>query len=86
VIEVSTGKEDPPSQSGPPTLFVMANGDRLEARRYMLTADFLDIEVGQKHRRVPMSQLNVQQTIAGNHERGIEIKVPHDTGEVFLGF
>ena len=82
VIEVSTGKEDPPSQPGPPTLFVMANGDRLEARRYMLTADFLDIEVGQKHRRVPMSQLNVQQTIAGNHERGIEIKVPHDTGEV----
>jgi hypothetical protein len=86
VIEVSTGKEDPPSQPGPPTLFVMANGDRLEARRYMLTADFLDIEVGQQHRRVPMSQLNVQQTIAANRERGIEIRIPHDTSEVFLGF
>jgi hypothetical protein len=64
----------------------MANGDRLEAHRYMLTADYLDIEVGQQHRRVPVSQLNVPQTIAANHERGIEIKVPHDASEVTLGF
>ena len=87
VIEVSTtGKENPPSQSGQPTLFVMANGDRLEAHRYMLTADYLDIQVGQQRRRVPMSQLNVPQTIAANRERGIEIKVPHDASEVTLGF
>lgn len=86
IIEVPTGKEAPPSQASPPTLFVLANGNRLEARRYMLTADFVDIEVGGQHRRVPISQLNIQQTIAANHERGIEVKVPHDTSEVFLGF
>jgi len=85
MIEVPTGKETP-SQPGPPTLFVLANGDRLEARRYMLTADFVDIEVGGQRRKLPMSQLNIQQTIAANHERRIEIKIPHDTSEVFLGF
>ena len=52
----------------------------------MLTAEAVDIEVGGKHRRVPMSELSVEQTIAANRERGIEIRIPHDTSEVFLGF
>ena len=69
-----------------PTLFVLSNGNHLEGRRYMLTADFVDIEVGGQRRRVPVSELNIQQTIAANLARGIEIKVPHDTSEVFLSF
>jgi hypothetical protein len=52
----------------------------------MLTVDSVDVEVGGKHRRVPMRELNVEQTIASNRERGIEIQIPHDTNEVFLGF
>src|SRR3974390_1764412 len=76
IIEVSTGKEVTQSHSSPPslpTLFVLANGKRLKARRYMLTADFADIEVGGEHRRFAMNQLNTQQTIAANRKRGIEI-------------
>jgi len=86
IIEVPTGKETPPSQPALPALFVLANGERLEATRYMLTVDFLDVDVGRQHRRVPISQLNIQQTLAANHERGIEIKIPRDTNEIFLGF
>jgi hypothetical protein len=85
MIEAPTVTETPSSRPGP-TVFVLANGNRLEALRYMLTMNFADIEVGRQHRRIPISQLNVQQTVAANHERGIEIKIPHDPSEIFLGF
>jgi len=86
IVEAPASTETAPSQPALPALFVLANGERLEARRYMLTAEAVDIEVGGKHRRVPMSELSVEQTIAANRERGIEIRILHDTSEVFLGF
>jgi hypothetical protein len=86
IVEAPASAETAPSQPVLPALFVLANGERLEARRYMLTAESVDIEVGGKHHRVPMTELNVEQTIAANRERGIEIRIPHDASEVFLGF
>lgn len=69
-----------------PTLFVFASGERLEARRYTLTVDSLRIEIGRQQRRVPLSEINVDATIAANRERGIDLKIPTDRNEIFLGF
>jgi len=70
----------------PPTLFVFANGERLEARRYMLTADSLRVEIGRQQRRVPLGEIDVDATIAANRERGIDLKIPTGRNEIFLGF
>src|SRR5271166_3170918 len=70
----------------PPTLFVFANGERLEARRYTLTADSLRVEIGRQQRRVALGEIDIDATIAANRERGIDLKIPTDRNEIFLGF
>jgi hypothetical protein len=69
-----------------PTLFVFANGERLEARRYTLTASSLQVEIGRQQRRIPLSEINVDATIAANRERGIDLEFPTGRNEIFLGF
>jgi hypothetical protein len=86
LFEVPVDKESSPSATQSPTLFVLTNGTRLEAHRYVLTLNSLDIELERGRRTVPISQLDLPQTIAANRERGIELKVPRSTREIFLGF
>jgi hypothetical protein len=70
----------------PPTLFVFANGERLEARRYMLTADSLQVEIGRQRRSISLGEIDIDATIAANRERGIDLKIPTGKNEIFLGF
>jgi hypothetical protein len=70
----------------PPTLFVFASGERLEARRYMLTADSLRVEIGRQERRISLGEIDIDATIAANHERGIDLRIPTGRSEIFLGF
>jgi len=70
----------------PPTLFVFASGERLEARRYTLTADSLRVEIGRQQRRISLGEIDVDATVAANRERGIDLKIPTDRNEIFLGF
>jgi hypothetical protein len=35
---------------------------------------------------IPVSALDLDATIAANHERGIEVPIPRDRNTVFLGF
>ena len=70
----------------PPALFVFANGERLEINRYMLTANSLRVEIGRQQRRIPLSEIDVDATIAANHERGINLEFPTGRNEIFLGF
>jgi hypothetical protein len=86
LIEVPTDKESSPSATQPPTLFVLTNGTRLESHRYLLSARSLQIDMDNEQRTIPIRELDLRQTIAANRERGIELKVPHSTSEVFLGF
>ena len=67
------------------TVFVLANGERLETRQYMLTADSVRVTTGGQQRVIAMSALDVKATIAANHERGIELKIPTSRHEIFLG-
>jgi len=86
VIDIPIDKESSPSSTQVPTLFVLANGTRLEASRYMLSANSLQIDLDDKRRTIPIRELDLKQTIAANRERGIELKVPRSASEVFLGF
>jgi hypothetical protein len=69
-----------------PTLFVLTNGERLESQNYVLTSDWLRVEIGRKQVTIPISSLDLPATIAANRERGIEMNVPRDHSSVYLSF
>jgi|SRR5271166_1275558 len=86
LIEVPQTKDGPTSRPGPPTLFVFANGERLEARRYVLTAESLHLEIGRQERTVSIGKLDLDATVAANRERGIDLRIPTDENHILLGF
>jgi len=86
LIEIPQAKDAPSSNPPPPTLFVLANGERLEAHHYMLTANSLFVSVGRQERTIPLSSIDLNATIASNLKRGIDLKVPSDQNRIFLGF
>jgi len=69
-----------------PALFVLTNGEKLESRRYVLSAESLQIDINRKQRTIPLSELNVDATIAANQLRGIELSIPQDRSSLFVGF
>jgi len=86
LIELPDTKDAATSKPDLPTLFVFANGDKLEARRYTLTPDSLRLEIGRQQRTIALDKLNIDATIAANRERGIDLKFPTDENQIFLGF
>ncbi len=70
----------------PPTIFILATGERLESRRFVLTANFLSVSIDRQHRTVPLDLLDIRATIAANHDRGIELQIPDDRNEISLSF
>ena len=86
LIELPDAKDAAPSKPDQPTLFVFANGDKLEARRYTLTPDSLRLEIDRQQRTIALDKLNIDATIAANRERGIDLKFPTDGNQIFLGF
>jgi hypothetical protein len=86
LIELPDTKDAATPKPDLPTLFVFANGDKLEARRYTLTPDSLRVEIGRQQRTIALDKLNIDATIAANRERGIDLKFPTDGNQIFLGF
>jgi hypothetical protein len=86
LVEVTTSKDTPIAKRQPPTAFILTDGERLESRYYILTAKHLTIEVARQQRTVPISALDLDATIAANHEREIELTIPRDSSLVFMGF
>ena len=70
----------------PPTIFILANGERLETRRFLLTASNLSFSIGRQQRTIPLDRLDLDATIAANHERGIDLRIPADRNEISLSF
>lgn len=70
----------------PPAMFVLTNGEKLESRRYVLSADSLQIDINRKRRTIPISELNIDATIAVNQQRGIDVSIPQDRSSLFVGF
>jgi hypothetical protein len=76
-----------PSESVPAAVFVLKNGQKIEATRYVLTADTLSVQrLGESGQTIPVRELNVAATTTANRERGLPFKFPTNRGEVFLGF
>ncbi|MGA2373302.1 MAG: hypothetical protein ACLPPV_09460 [Candidatus Korobacteraceae bacterium] len=86
LIELPDSKDAAPPKPDVPALFVFANGKQLEARRYTITPDSLRVEIDRQQRTIPLGELNLEATIAANRERGIDLKVPTDGSQIFLGF
>jgi hypothetical protein len=74
------------TKSLPAAIFILANGERLETRRYMLTADALYLTIDRQQRTVKFSALDLERTIAANRDRGVNLRIPADRGEISLGF
>jgi hypothetical protein len=86
LIEVAQSKEAPVGKPQPAALFVLKNGQQLESRNYSLTAQSLQIEIGRQRREIPVDTLDLDATIAANHQRGIEVTIPRDRTAMFVSF
>ena len=86
VIEVTFSTETATAKPHPPAVFVLSDGEKLESHEYLLTASSLRIELGGQQRIVSVRNVNVDATLAANHERGIELIFPRNNGTIFLGF
>jgi hypothetical protein len=83
---------DVPQESGaaatasPPALCVLSNGETIESGRYLLSATSLSIGVGRQQRTIPLSDVNLEATLAANHQRGLDLVIPGDSSSITLGF
>jgi hypothetical protein len=68
------------------TIFVLATGERLEARRFMLTASDLAVVIDRQQRTIPLHMLDIDATVTANRERGIDLRIPTDRNEISLSF
>jgi hypothetical protein len=86
VIEIPVAANAGAVKMVPPTIFILANGERLETRRYVLTASNLSFSIDRQQRSVPLGLLDIDATITANHERGIDLRIPADRNEISLSF
>ena len=85
-INVPGGPSIVAAKPVPKTIFVFASGEQLEAEHYVLHADFLQVTADGQEHSIPLSALDIKKTIALNHERGINLKIPTSRSEIFLAF
>jgi hypothetical protein len=86
IINVSFA-ENAPKQIVPAAVFVLKDGKRIEAARYVLTSDKLWVQrMGEPRQTIPVSELNVEATTNANQQRGLVFRFPTGPGEIFMGF
>ncbi len=86
VIEIPGAANSTTAKMLPPTIFILANGERLESRRFVLTASLLSVSIDRQQRTVPLDMLDIKATITTNHERGIDLRIPDDRNEISVSF
>ncbi len=79
-------KNESASKPSPPAIFILSDGEHLEARRYVVTVDGVRLQQGLKERSIPLSALNLDATVAANHEHGIDLQIPENRNQIMLGF
>jgi hypothetical protein len=80
------GKKQAPAPPPPPAVFVLANGDHVETARYIVSVNSVRVEQDGMQRVNPLSDINMKETVAANHARGLDIKFPTDRTQIMLGF
>jgi hypothetical protein len=86
LIEVPETQRAVSSKPGTKTVFVLANGERLEATEYTIDGGSLRVVVGGEQRTIAIRELDTIATISANHERGIALKIPTNRSEVLVAF
>ena len=86
VIEIPVLANSATAKPLPPAIFILTNGERVETTRFLLTAANVSVNVNRRQRTIPLDELDLDATIAANHERGIELRVPLDHNEISLSF
>lgn len=86
LVEVPLEGPRTPSKPQLPALFVLQNGQQIESDRYVLSDKSVTIDVGRQQRTIPLSDINISETMAANHQRGLDIAFPRDANSLFLSF
>ena len=86
LIEIPAARDAATPKKLPPTVFILASGERLEVQRFILTASNLSFNLDRKQRVIPLAMLDLNATAAANSERGIDLRVPEDRNEISLSF
>jgi hypothetical protein len=86
LIEIPSIEHSTAAQKALPTISVLANGERLETERFVLTASKLSVTVDRHERTIPADMLDINATIAANRERQINLSIPVDRNEISLSF
>ena len=86
VIEIPGAANATVAKTLPPTIFILANGEQLETRRFVLTASNLSVSIERQQRTIPLDMLDVNATVAANQQRGIDLRIPNDRNEISLSF
>lgn len=79
-------KDMAPSKPVPAAVFILSNGERLESGDYVMTNDSLRLDQKGTQRTIPLSSLNVNATVAANRERGLDLKIPSNKGQMTISF
>jgi hypothetical protein len=86
VIEVPGVANSTTAKTLPPTIFILTNGERLETRRFVLTASNLSASLDRHQRTIPLDMLDINARFAANREREIDLRVAADRNEISLSF
>lgn len=85
-VEIPKLASDGPAKEQPPAMFILTNGQRIESDRYILSAKSVSVDVGREQRNIPLSDVNIDATLAANHQRGLDLTIPRDANSIYLGF
>jgi hypothetical protein len=86
VIEIPLTPGTKEAEPPPPAIFVLTSGKRLEARRFLLTATSLSVDINRGQRVIPLDTLDFDATVIANRQRGIILRIPADHNEICLSF
>ena len=75
-----------PAKEQPPALFVLQNGQHIESDHYVLSDKSVTVDVGRQQRTIPLSDIDLKETMAANRQRGVEIAFPRDSNSLFMSF
>jgi thiol-disulfide isomerase/thioredoxin len=69
-----------------PAIFILTTGEKVESRHYTIAGATIRITDQPEVRTIPLTALDRKATLAANHKRGIDLKIPANSNDVYLGF